>query len=102
MHECPANSLCIQLDFAACPVITLAILQAEAEAQGTLHREVKVKFGWVGLGSELVALRLLPGLPRVLRLMPGHPFLEAVRNPARLVLLFCNLLNPMGICQSQS
>lgn len=53
-----------------------------ADLQGdTMTQEVKVRFTWPGLEAEIVNLRLLPGLPRALRLLPGHPFREEMVTP---------------------
>lgn len=56
------------------------------EAMG--HQQVRLRFVWPGLEPEIVSLRLLPGLPRILRLMPGHPFINqaSLWNPSRCVL----------------
>lgn len=49
-------------------------------SENSLMREVKLKFSWPHLEPELVPLRLLPGLPRILKLADGNPF-TAVEVP---------------------
>lgn len=49
-------------------------MQNANASQNSLMREVKLRFGWPGLEPEVVPLRLLPGLPRILKLSDGSPF----------------------------
>lgn len=52
------------------------IAQDGTPEEGSLHREVRVRFSWPGLDPQVLSLKLLPGLPRILRLVPGHPFVS--------------------------
>lgn len=49
-------------------------VQAAEELGSSKQKEVYLSFMWPGFKPIIVPLRLLPGLPRSLQLLPGHPF----------------------------
>ena len=55
-----------------------ATLQGITDDIGACARQVHVSFAWPGFEAVVVPLKLLPGLPRSLQLLPGHPFTSQV------------------------
>ena len=62
--------------------MTKCFVQADEGKQNASaeSREVVLRIRWEQMEPQLLLLRVLPGLPRSLRLLPGHPWAPQVRH----------------------